>query len=73
METTLKQGDKKVYFYHYETLPTCAKCGKKKERQSVSFVQRDPKRVKERVGLDLADIWFLNTKLLMSFGRNFIW
>ena len=32
MEKTLKQGDKKIYFYHYETLPTCAKCGPKKKR-----------------------------------------
>ena len=31
METTLKQGDKKIYFYHYESLPTCAKCGPMKK------------------------------------------
>ena len=30
-EKALKQGDKKIYFYHYETMPTCAKCGSKKK------------------------------------------
>lgn len=27
MEIELGQGDTKIYFYHYESLPTCSRCG----------------------------------------------
>ena len=27
LETRLGAGDKKIFFYHYEDLPTCSKCG----------------------------------------------
>ena len=27
MEIELEQGDQKIYFYHYESLPTCSRCG----------------------------------------------